>query len=250
MLRKSLKAKAQEKNQSFHLRGLDHTRIEGLSDGVFAIAIALLLISSDVPEKFSELKLFLKDFLPFAATITLLMVIWYQHYIFFFRFGLRDASIVAINTILLFLILFYVYPLKFLFKTLATLFTGLVSDNNEMLETLFTETITPSDSETLMVIYGFGAASIFFTIALMYYYAYLKRESLDLDKLEVFETKTSIGLNLIMGVLPFISMLIAFFRLAGDSTFMISGFIYWLYPIAVPIYSTLQARRRKKILQA
>ena len=37
------------------MRGLDNTRIEALSDGVFALAIALLLISSEVPSTFDEL---------------------------------------------------------------------------------------------------------------------------------------------------------------------------------------------------
>ena len=83
--------KNSQKSSSFTLRGMEHTRIEGLSDGVFAIAVALLLITTDVPEKFSELKLFLKDFIPFGITIVLLMVIWYQHYTFFIRYGLRDA---------------------------------------------------------------------------------------------------------------------------------------------------------------
>ena len=54
---------------------MDHTRIEGLSDGVFAIAIALLLISADVSEKFSERKEFLKDFVPFGGTISLLIAV-------------------------------------------------------------------------------------------------------------------------------------------------------------------------------
>jgi uncharacterized membrane protein len=30
---------------------------------------------------------------------------------------------------------------------------------------------------------------------------------------------------------------------------LISGFVYWLYLIAVPIYSTIQASNRKKILE-
>ncbi len=83
MLRQALKPKTNLHPSGFRLRGMDHTRIEGLSDSVFAIAIAFLLISADVPEKYSELELFLKDFVPFGITITLLMLIWHEHYIFF-----------------------------------------------------------------------------------------------------------------------------------------------------------------------
>ena len=109
MFRNRLKSKEVPKTD-FRFRGLDNTRVEALSDGVFALAIALLLISSEVPSTFSELRLFLKNFFPFAATISILTLIWYQHYIFFVRYGLKDANVVALNTLLLFLVLFFIYP--------------------------------------------------------------------------------------------------------------------------------------------
>ena len=183
-MRKAIKQQTKVNSKDFKLRGMEHTRIEGLSDGVFAIAIALLLISADVPERFDELKLFLTDFVPFGATIVLLMVIWYQHYIFFIRYGLRDASIVALNTLLLFFILFYVYPLKFLFKTLFTLFTAIFQQDQNSLEYLFTETIPISDGPTLMIIYGGVASSIFICLALLYWYALRKKKNLKLRLLK------------------------------------------------------------------
>ena len=175
MFRKIFKKKAGMQIDHFKLRGKDHTRIEGLSDSVFAIAIALLLISADIPETFDQLMVFMYDFIPFAATITLLMLLWYEHYTFFIRYGLKDATTVFINTILLFLILFYVYPLKFLFKTLYQLFSGLISKDYDRLERLFSETIVKEDTATLMIIYGLGAALIFFTFTLLYFYALKKK---------------------------------------------------------------------------
>lgn len=246
-MRQALKSKT--KSTDFKLRGMEHTRIEGLSDGVFAIAIALLLISSDVPERFSELKLFLKDFVPFGITIVLLMVIWYQHYVFFIRYGLRDAAIVAINTLLLFLILFYVYPLKFLFKTLFTLFSGMIRNDTDSLMYLFTETIPANEGPQLMIIYGLGAASIFLTIALMYYYALRKASFLELSAKESFDTKTSLGTNLALASVPLASVIVAFFNLGGNNTFTVSGFTYFLYPIIMPIYGIWRERRRNQIFE-
>lgn len=242
-MRQGLKEKT--KSGSFKLRGMEHTRIEGLSDGVFAIAIALLLIASDVPEKFSELKLFLKDFVPFGITIVLLMVIWYQHYVFFIRYGLRDARIVTLNTLLLFLILFYVYPLKFLFKTLFTLFSSLAMGDQESLKYLFTETIPVADGPFLMIIYGLGAASIFLTLALMYAYALRKKTFLELSKIEEFDTRTSLGNNLAMASVPILSVLIAASGIGGKHSFTIAGFSYFLYNIIMPIYG----KQRKKLKQ-
>jgi uncharacterized membrane protein len=108
------KIQTSQEKLGFQLRGLENTRIESLSDGVFAIAIGLLLLSSSPPENFEQLRDFIKDFIPFAGSISILMLIWYQHYLYFIRFGLRDSGTTAINTILLFLVLFYTYPLSYL----------------------------------------------------------------------------------------------------------------------------------------
>ena len=246
MVRNALKNNEADTLDHFKLRGKDHTRIEGLSDGVFAIAIALLLISSDIPETFDQLMVFMYDFVPFAATITLLMLLWFEHYTFFIRYGLKDANTVTINTILLFQILFYVYPLKFLFKTLFTLFSGLFTSDRPKLERLFSETILPDDTATLMIIYGLGAASIFITFVLLYFYALRKKEKLQLSGYEIFQTRSSIYSNLIMASVPLGSVFIAATGIGGDSNFTISGVFYWMYAVAMPLYYGLYYTRKRK----
>ena len=57
--------------------------------------------------------------IPFA----LLVWIWSEHNTFFRRFGMQDAYTVALNAALLFVVLLYVYPLKFMFDRL---FAGLL----------------------------------------------------------------------------------------------------------------------------
>ncbi len=245
MIRKKLKE--QTESSDFRFRGLDNTRIEALSDGVFAIAIALLLISTSVPEKFSELQTFIGDFIPFAITITLLMIIWQQHYTYFVRYGLKDAKVVALNTVLLILLLYYVYPLKFLFKMLYTLFSALITDNQGKLEYLFTEIIGPEDGNELMIIYGCGAASIFGTLALMYYYAFKQKDRIQLDELELFDTKSSIFNNLYMMFPPVLSIFIAWIRIGGENSFSIAGMSYWTYMVIMPTYSIYRSQKRKAI---
>ena len=220
------------------MRGLDNTRIEALSDGVFALAIALLLISSDIPQTFDELRLFLKNFFPFAATISILTLVWYQHYVFFIRYGMKDAGIVALNTLLLFLVLFFVYPLKFLFQVLFDLFFGLLTGNQDALRHLFTEVILEKDAPTLMVIYGFGGALVFLTMSLMYLIAYKKRDKLELTDIEIYDTKSNIYVNLFMAGIPVVSALISLFKIGGGGglTFTISGNIYMIYAVIMPIF--------------
>ena len=249
MIRKHLKSKKLSYSE-FQFRGLDNTRVEALSDGVFALAIALLLISSEVPSTFYELRGFLKNFFPFAATISILTLIWYQHYIFFVRYGLKDAMIVAINTLLLFLVLFFVYPLKFLFQVLFDLFRALIFQDQKALEILFSEVINVNDAPTLMIIYGVGSTLVFLTMAWMYFVALKRRFFLKLTPIEVFDTRSNIFTNLCMASIPFLSALIALFEIGGGGslTFSISGLFYMSYIIVMPIFGYLRGRTRNRFI--
>jgi hypothetical protein len=44
--------------------------------------------------------------------------VWCDHYVFFRRYGLQDYLTMHLSAVLLFVVLFYVYPLKFLFTAL------------------------------------------------------------------------------------------------------------------------------------
>ncbi|MFY0674664.1 MAG: DUF1211 domain-containing protein [Bacteroidia bacterium] len=224
-----------EKKLGFSLRGLENTRIESLSDGVFAIAIGLLLISSSPPTNFIELKEFTKDFIPFGITISVLIWIWYQHYLFFIRFGLRDPKTTALNTIVLFLILFYVYPLKFLIGVLFELYKGLIFGDKELINKLFTDVIKPENTPELMSMYGFGAAGIFVVIALLNFRAYSLRNEIKLSKIEIALTQQSIRINLVSAFVPLLSGFFAYTVLFGDATFIVSGFTYMLYIVLMPV---------------
>jgi len=249
MIRKHLKSRKLSDSE-FQFRCLDNTRIEALSDGVFALAIALLLISSEVPNTFAELRAFLKNFFPFAATISILTLIWFQHYVFFIRYGLKDAMIVSINTLLLFLVLFFVYPLKFLFQVLFDLFSALILKDQEALNVLFSEVIRANDAPTLMMIYGAGSALVFLTMAWMYYIALKRKDFLQLTPIEVFDTRSNIFTNLCMASIPFVSSLIAYFGIGGGGslTFSIAGMFYMSYIVVMPLYGYLRGRSRKRFL--
>src|SRR6516225_4095824 len=99
----------------FRWRGGEITRLEGFTDAVFAFAVTLLIVSLEVPRTFSQLAQTMKGFVPFAVCFGLLAHVWYRHYIFSRRYGLQTPYTVFLNSVLLFVVLFYVYPLKFLF---------------------------------------------------------------------------------------------------------------------------------------
>ena len=87
-------------------RGGEITRLEALSDATFAIAITLLVVSLEVPSTFEELASSMRGFGAFAICFSYLVWIWFQHTRFFRRYHLQDAFTVALNSLLLFVVLF------------------------------------------------------------------------------------------------------------------------------------------------
>ena len=114
MVREGL-TRRQGGEEDFRWRGEDVSRIEGFSDAVFAFAVTLLVVSLEVPKTFDELLATMRGFFAFAICFALLLAVWYDHYKFFRRYGLMDTPTRWLNSALLFLMLLYVYPLKFLF---------------------------------------------------------------------------------------------------------------------------------------
>ena len=99
------------------MRKHEITRLEAFSDAVFGFAATLLVVALEVPATFPELVSNLRGFFAFGLSFAMLVLIWAAHNGFFRRYGMDDAGTVVLNSILLFVVLFYVYPLKFLCTT-------------------------------------------------------------------------------------------------------------------------------------
>ncbi|MEQ9466082.1 MAG: TMEM175 family protein [Ekhidna sp.] len=232
----------------FEYRGLNQTRIETFSDAVFAVAFTLVVLSSTVPETFDELRKSIEDIIPSFICIVLIVVIWYQHYVFFIRYGLQNTKTVTVNTLLLFTLLIYVYPLKFLARFLVELYGGLIFGKPDNFMNDFGGEMNGENMTLLMTAYGAGATLIFMTMAWLYRHAYKKRDELELDDYESFATKVSLWQNVLMSAIPFLSTITAFFHPFGQGAlnFAVAGFIYMLYP---PVMITFGYRVRKKSKQ-
>lgn len=251
MIRKPLKENLIGMNKEFRYRGEEQTRIETFSDAVFALAITMLVISTEVPKDFSEMLVFLADIIPFALCMTLIVYIWYEHFQFFIRYGFRNARIVVLNSILLFFILFYVFPLKFLARLLVTIYGNIFMnmigfEKHALVST--TNMISGSEMPDLMIIYGLGAAFIFLILGLMYRYALGKKDELELNDIEVFDTRSSLYIQIIMGAIPLLSVLISLLFHSYRFSSMFSGFCYMLYPVVFVFYGKRRAKKRKLVL--
>src|SRR5215470_2239870 len=117
-MRKLVGAELIPPEKHFRWRGGEITRLEGFTDAVFAFAVTLLVVSLEVPKTFQDLVIAMKGFVAFAICFTILVQVWYFHYKFSRRYGLQTIYTIVLNAALIFVVLFYVYPLKFLF-TLA-----------------------------------------------------------------------------------------------------------------------------------
>src|SRR5207237_113711 len=81
--------------------------LEGFSDCAFGFAITLLVVSLDVPSRFSALLDLLRSFPSFAVSFAIIAGIWYAQYRFFRRYGVEDTVTVVLTLTLLFVVLFY-----------------------------------------------------------------------------------------------------------------------------------------------
>jgi uncharacterized membrane protein len=230
MVRKHLISTRTGGEPDFHWRGVEVTRIEGFSDAVFAFAVTLLVVSLEVPKTFPQLFAVMHGFLAFGICFALLANVWYEHYRFFRRYALENPWVVFLNCALLFFVLFYVYPLKFMFTA--------VFDRPDM---------GISDWRALFTIFGLGYTAVFTVFALLYLHAWRCRVQLQLTPLEVLRTLVSLSDQLAMGVIGLLSTLLA--HTVGDGYIALAGYMYFV----VPIYFTIAhsfTRRRERLLHS
>lgn len=233
--------------EEFRHRGKEPGRMENFSDALFALAITLLLISTSPPTTFAQIKRFIYDLLPFGISIVLIILIWHEHFVFFLRYGLRDSRVLVLNTLFLMIVLFYVYPLKFLSRMIEIPVAMLFG--NEAVANELKTMIRGEDMGDLMVIYGCGAAAIFFVLALMYRHALKCADQLGLNELEILDTRIRIRTNFLMGIVPVVSVVVALIFSGSWVSGMISGFCYFLYTPVMMIHGRNADRKREALLR-
>jgi uncharacterized membrane protein len=176
----------------FRIRGREVTRLEAFSDAVFGFAATLLVVSLEVPRSYDALIVSLRGFVPFAACFALLIWIWSVHNGFFRRYGMQDPITTTINAALLFVVLFFVYPMR---VVLTSFVERIMWGMGFIRATEFTFDLSGSMDQlaNLFAIYSAGFASIFFCFVLLYHRAIRKAVALDLDELERYDAATRRG---------------------------------------------------------
>lgn len=209
-------------------RGSNASRLDNLTDAVFGIAITLLIFNLSNPNSFTELLEFTKTLPAFTLSIGFLMLVWREHLRYSEVYTLNYPGIIFLNTIFIALVIFYVYPLRFLSLFLTSIFFNLDVGLS----------IEEAQVPYLMIYYGFVVFGLYFVMFLFYYRSYKMRDIIGLSAFELFYTRSQMVKLFIMFVIPLISIVIIFmvkqysFALAAS----LGGFTYALYGPAIAFW--------------
>ena len=206
------------------------TRVEAFSDGMIAFAATLLVVTLEAPRSYDDLIRNLYGFIPFALSFIALFYLWVVHTILFRRYPLTDKPSIFINGILLFTILFYVHPLKFLATSFVSLFTG---------DPTIGAVTSWEQLRNLFIIYGAGWILIFLLVAWLYQRAYATRDSLGLSPVESYDAITYARHYLGFALAGVLSILVA---LTGVGlAFGLPGMVY----ATIGLFAWLNFRQRE-----
>jgi len=223
----------------FRWRGNEISRVEGFTDAVFAFAVTLLVVALEVPHNFEGLLDVVRGFPAFVICFTMLMLFWNAHFRYHRRYGLEDVFTRVMTMAIIVLVLFFVYPLKFLFTMVTVGMFGLDLADAPHIESV-------EQSQILYTIYGLGFAGVWGLYALLYAHALRKREQLQLDELEVLQTREDLVANLIYVAVCFGSVALTY-TVQNQS---VPGFFYMLLAPLHTINGIFFGRRLKAMARA
>lgn len=202
-------------------RGEKTTRLDNLTDAVFGIAITLLIFNLANPNSFADLLTFTKTLPAFLISISFIILIWKEHVSFSEIYTLNDSWLTVLNTFFIGLVIFYVYPLRFLTLFLTNFFFG---TNIEV-------SIYGNQVPFLMIYYGFVAFALYFVLFLFYHRASKIKATLQLNSFEEHYTALQKQRMLIMFSVPLLSILLTIIINSFSYIWasILGGVIYCLY---------------------
>ncbi|WP_394974272.1 TMEM175 family protein [uncultured Croceitalea sp.] len=253
MAKKFFVERDQISSDGFRYRGLNSSRLENLTDAVFGFSITLLVISSQVPTTYIELQASMYSFIGFIFCTMLLLGLWNNHSNFFLYYGLQDKTTKVLNALFIFMLLFYIYPLKYLFSYIGTAIYATIKrslgDSSEALkvawDNLNAAGLTVLQWKDLTIRFGLGLLLIYLILVLMHINANKKANELKLSTKERYITKTFIHEYLLLMLVCVLSISIVL--IFGGRAAGYAGMAYIFIPIILPLYRRYRIRKMLKL---
>jgi uncharacterized membrane protein len=216
MIRESLKDfKGLDHDPDFRWRGQNVTRIENLSDIVFAIALGMLVSGVDAPRTLLDLREFLLNIIPTALGFVVLLGLWNAHYTFFRRYGVADKTIIVLNAALIFVVLFMAYPLRFAFDSLFGYIINLLTQ--DYTRSINLGVMSYRNAAEIIAYFSLFFSAAFAILAAMQHHVLQKADLLSLNPHELAVSRQMRVVRLIQFGLTFLCALLAWFSPLGPA---------------------------------
>jgi hypothetical protein len=98
---------------------------------------------------------------------------------------------------------------------------------------------------SLMVIFNLGYLAVFGVFVLLFWHAYRKRDVLELDELEQFDTRESVQESALNCGIAILSLLII--ASGGAARAGLAGMTYMLTPVVMTLNGMIMGKRRRKL---
>ncbi|MBS0514164.1 MAG: DUF1211 domain-containing protein [Proteobacteria bacterium] len=181
------------------------TRLEGFVDASFAFAVTLVVISiGHVPASVEEMLTALHGVPTFAVCFLLISRIWLSHREWSRCYDLEDSTGVSLSLLLVFIVLFYVYPLRMLFAQMFLGFSGGgLSDGSVK------QLVTVEELRAAYLVFGLGFAAISTVFVLLFRHALRHADAIGLACAERAYTRMKIGIWITQAALALASIALA-----------------------------------------
>jgi hypothetical protein len=226
---------------TFKMRGEDMTRIETFVAAAFAFAVTMLVISvGTVPATMKDFVDATKQIPAFTASCALIMWVWHTHAVWCRRYGLEDGMTIFLSSSLIILVLTYIYPLRLimqsLFQALSNGYFPMEMKFNSVWEIRF-----------MFAFYAVGFLLLCLNFIALYIYAMTKKQILELNEVEYFDSQTEVYMWSIGALICVISL---FFSLWLPSSLLgFSGYVFFvLFPSLTGI-GFYRGHLRKQMIQ-
>lgn len=196
------------------------SRIEALSDAIFGLALTFLVVKMEIPKSYAEFESMSHGFIGFFITFLMLFIIWNNQARLLSSINKVDAPLKILLACFLFTILFFVFPLKYMFTLALETFFPFYQSAIKMEETL-----TLSQISQLINIFSSTLMTIFGLLMLMNIYIYRNCEKLILTVSKI-SIKREIITDLAIVLIALISHIMVY--LLSANLLYLTGMVYLL----------------------